>query len=275
MIHDLIYWTDINTINVLHIQRPNDYYTIINTTRIPQELKVNPMGNCLVWTYNGVKPRILSSFQDGSNQTVIYSTNKQPFHLTIDIHLKRYFFIDSEANLNSVNYQGGDEQRHFQSENLFHDIKSAVIYGDNIFLLTDSLFYSINKFGHNLTEHLISSKLSSKNKLMDRQLSDFKLMDPILQPDVENKCRSAKCSHLCLPSDKTQVFRCLCPENRYLFKHTLSVENSVIEQAELSVLNSYSLVPANTSFNLNKTCVENVTKDTNLMKNDSELQKNH
>ena len=182
------------------------------------------MDSCLIWRYIGLKPKIMRSLEDGSQQTVLYSTHKQPFHLTIDIKLKRYFFFDRDSNLQSIDYQGGDEQSHFQSKKFFHNIKSAVIYGDDIFLLTDSLFYSINKFGHLFNESIVLSQLSSSNKLMARQLYDLKLIDPILQPEVENKCRSAECSHLCLPSDETQVFRCFCPKNYVLINNTICVQ---------------------------------------------------
>ena len=239
-IHDLIYWTDINTINVLHINRPNDYYTIIITVKTPQVLIANPMDSCLIWTEIGPKPQIWRSLQDGSQQTVLYSTDKQPFHLINDIHLKRYFFINTGGYLNSINYQGGDEKAHFQSESL-HNINSAVIYGDNIFLSIDSSLFSINKFGHNSGEVLFAPKVSSSNNLMVRYLLDFKLIDSILQLDIENKCRFAKCSHLCLPSN--QSFRCLCPEKHFLLKDSICVENSIINVVENSVMKNQSLFP--------------------------------
>ena len=148
-IHDLIYWADLETraINVVNINRSEDHYIIINTTNhIPNDLIVNVVDSCLIWTNVSFTPRIMRSFEDGSQQIVLYSLHKQPFHLTIDILLKRYFFIDIEDfTLNSIDFEGRDDRKHFEAKKLFNAINSGVIYGDNIFLLTDSLFYSINK----------------------------------------------------------------------------------------------------------------------------------
>ena len=75
-IHDLIYWTDFETraINVVHIYRSYDYYTVINSTfQMLSDFKVNVVDSCLVWTHVGSKPRIMRSFQDGTNQSILYS----------------------------------------------------------------------------------------------------------------------------------------------------------------------------------------------------------
>ena len=52
----------------------------------------------------------------------------------------------------------------------------------------------------------------------------FKLIDPILQPDVKNMCRFAECSHLCLPSDNKNVFKCFL-SSKLLFKERLYLRN--------------------------------------------------
>ena len=242
-IHDLLYWTDMKTrtINVVNIKKPFDFYVVINNTnQEPNELVVNLLNNTLVWTHIGIKPRIMHSFQDGSNQSVLYSDSKQTFCLTIDIFIKRYYFLDLDFTLYSIDFEGKDERRIFRSQNLLNGINSMSVHYDSLFMSTNSLIYKINKFGHfnkrvgERAEALVSSlSFNSNNESFivkdlinsqRHQLFNVKIIDPILQPKLESKCRFSKCSHICLPSDAVNVYRCVCPPN------TILVENSICSE---------------------------------------------
>ena len=148
---------------------------------------------------------------------------------------------------------------------------SPLIYGEIYFSSDTSRFYSTYKFGPNYsnkTLHGITNfgfmkpwmyynknrtiNMCSSHALEDPILS-FKIIDPILQTDVENKCRLAKCSHLCLPSDEIQVFRCFCPQNYFLVNNKNCVENE-IKDSELKEIDSQLLInhSINKSIDLSK-----------------------
>ena len=92
---------------------------------------------------------------------------------------------------------------------------AKVLLGDDIYLLNDYSIIRLNEFSLTSQSPIARNvrKLLPGYKSENSLLLYFKLIDPILQPDVENKCRFAKCSHLCLPSDGIQVFGCFCPQN--------------------------------------------------------------
>ncbi|CAG2103840.1 unnamed protein product, partial [Medioppia subpectinata] len=126
-IHDLLYWIDLDTrtINVLNVLKPYDYYPVVNVTnQEPHDLVVNVMDNSLVWNHLGIKPRIVRSFQDGSNETTLYSNDKQIFCLSIDVFIKRYYFLDIHFTLYSIDFNGADERKIFSSGSLLNNINS-------------------------------------------------------------------------------------------------------------------------------------------------------
>ena len=194
----------------------------------------------------GLKPRIMRSFEDGSNVTTLYSSKKQTFCLTIDMFIKRYYFLDLDFTLYSIDFEGRDERKIFWSQNLLSGVNSMSVHYDDIFISTNSLIYKINKFGHfdkRIGERavaLVSSLTSNPNNesfLMKdltqshrQQIFNVKVIDPKLQPKLENRCQFAKCSHLCLPSDSVQIFRCVCPSDLIL------VENSVCSEPNFETL---------------------------------------
>ena len=239
-IHDLLYWTDLGTrtINVINVKKPFDFFVVVNATnQEPHDIVVNLLKNSLVWTNVGLKPKIWHSFQDGSKQSVLYSKSKHIFSLTIDTFIKRYYFLDLEFNLYSIDFDGRDERRIFHSRNILSHVNSITVYYDEIFISTNNVIYKFNKFGHfdrrlgERPEALITSFLANLNNesfivensidSKRHQLFNVKIVDPILQPKLVNRCQLAKCSHVCLPSDPKTGFRCLCPPN------TISVDNTV------------------------------------------------
>lgn len=234
-VHDLLYWTDVGTrtINVVNVKKPFDFFVVVNTTnQEPHDIVINLLTNTLVWTSIGLKPKILRSFQDGSQQSVLYSKSRQVFCLTIDAFIKKYYFLDLHSTLYSIDFDGVDERIVLHSQNLLSDVNSMSVYFDDIFMSTNYLIYKVNKFGHfdrligERAEALVSSLTTiSNNKSFimkntihskRKQLFNLKIVDPVLQPNLENKCQLTKCSHICLPSDPKTRFRCLCPPNTIL-----------------------------------------------------------
>jgi hypothetical protein len=211
------------TINVLNIFKPNDVYVLINiTNENPKELVVNPLDSVLYWNHIGIKSKIMRSSQDGTNQTILYSTFKQIKCFTIDIYLKRIFFIDSEAKtLYSIDFNGENERTVINSQ-WFSDINSINIFFDDIYYSNVFSISFLNKFG-------LEYKIYRDNREIHRgTIYDTKIIHPLLQPQYENKCKLSECSHLCLPLKSMNIsYRCVCPENYILINEKFCVKRNL------------------------------------------------
>ncbi len=232
-IHDLIYWIDIEslTIKVLNFFQPEFVYTILNLTYgEPRDLVVNVLKSVLVWSEIENISNIKQSLEDGTNETVLYSGYKTPYHLTIDYESEKYYFIEIRTyTLFSIDFEGENEKMVLKSPAIFHSVNSMSFIGEEIYLSTgDAIF--------RLTEHLygiesvdvVFKTYKSIEKFNDRIFFDknsnvltieeiyaMKIIDDSSQPYSKNKCEFANCSHLCLPY-YLFGFRCVCPLNMVL-----------------------------------------------------------
>ncbi len=225
-VHDLIYWIDIksSTINVVNIMKPESPLLLINLgeDKVTQ-LVINPMKTALIWVKNGDSPAVMQSFQDGSNQNVLYSA-KAASHITIDFETERYYFIvKSYEALYSIDFQGINEQIHIYSSFLTI-VNDMSLLNDDLYFTIDEALVRMRGLYINLKPLdlvLISSKFndsvhnfnfsSRTPKLFRQEIYGVKLIDPSIQPNFTNKCESANCPYLCLPSGNVVGFRCICP----------------------------------------------------------------
>jgi hypothetical protein len=246
-IHDLIYWIDIesSTIKVFNFFQPEFLYTISNLTYgEPRDLVVNVLKSILVWNEIENISNIKQSLQDGTNQTVLYSGYKTPFHLTIDYESKKYYFIEIRTyTLFSIDFEGENEKMVLKSPTIFHSVNSMAFIGEEIYLSTGN---SILR----LTEHLYGIESvdvvfktyksipkfndriffdNNSNVLMREEIYAMKIIDDSLQPYSENKCEFANCSHLCLPYNSFG-FRCVCPLNMVLIDGSFCQHKGLVSQ---------------------------------------------
>ncbi len=234
-IHDLLYWIDIklNTINVVNIRKPEMNLMLIDLNEDDvTSLVVNPLKSVLIWNKNGISPKIMQSFQDGSNQRVLYgsgSRSRSATHITVDFESERYYFIDKTYwSLYSIDFQGSDEMLHIR-ENFFSIVNDMSVLNDDLYLSIDEALVRLPKISlsqKKIDFILISSKFNDSENLLNTssisqksfrpEIYRVKIVDPLLQPNFTNKCESTNCSYLCLPSGNIVGFRCVCPTNSSL-----------------------------------------------------------
>ncbi|XP_054158301.1 low-density lipoprotein receptor-related protein 1-like [Oppia nitens] len=266
-LNNLLYWLDLDsrTVNVLNIIKPFDYYRLVtldgsggdqhhHQQQEPQELVVNVLTSRLLWTQLGYRPQIIQSLQDGTDQSVIYENDRQIFSLTIDVFIRRYYFLDIDFTLTSISFDGSDEKQIYRSQHLFNGVNSLSILDDDVYVSTSSRIYRLNKFAANNGDHnhhhnnnrfgryrgqaLVTTTASASShnnnnntyifgnssRCQRKQLYNVKVVDQRCQPKhlARNLCLRSHCSHICLPlssmvgNDDHQLYRCLCPANMIL-----------------------------------------------------------
>ena len=99
--------------------------------------------------------------------------------------------------------------------------------------MTVSKVYTLNKFGGDYS--LFDFGQGGRSIGTFARLYDFKISDRILQPILENKCRNSNCSYMCLPSDESVDFRCVCPPNSILINYSICVESGLANQESMPV----------------------------------------
>jgi hypothetical protein len=227
-IHDLLYWIDIksNTINVVNIFEPQLNLLLINLDEEKvTTLVVNPMKSVLIWIRKGVSSAIMESFQDGSNIRVLYD-NSPASHITVDFDAERYYFIDKNYwTLYSIDFKGDNEQFHIR-DSFLSIVNDMSVLNDDLYLSIDEAMVRLPKISigqkkfdfmlisskFNDSENFFNSSIKSQ-KSYRQEIYRVKIVDPLLQPNFTNKCESANCSYLCLPSGNIYGFRCICPTN--------------------------------------------------------------
>jgi hypothetical protein len=230
-IHDLLYWIDIksNTINVVNILEPQFNLLLINLDEEKvTTLVVNPMKSVLIWIRKGVSSAIMESFEDGSNIRVLYN-NRPALHITVDFDAQRYYFIDKNYwTLCSIDFKGSDEQFHIR-DSFLSIVNDMSVLNDDLYLSIDEAIVRLPKISigqkkfdlmlisskFNDSENFFNSSIKSQ-KSYRQEIYRVKIVNQLLQPNFTNKCESANCSYLCLPSANIYGFRCICPTNSSL-----------------------------------------------------------
>ena len=229
-VHDLLYWIDIKskTIKVLHFKDTESVYTVCDIkTENPRDLVINVVKGVLVWSNIGFEANLMQTHLDGSNQSVLYDNNRQAFHLTVDYQTQRYYFIDfNDHSLYSIDFDGNNETFILKSKELFDPIISIQVFNNDLYFMTYFFILRIPELDLQLNRAHVVYKIhrypnyaygeeffmTNTIDIDRREFTSFKIMDPLLQPDVENVCQLSKCPQLCLPTSG-QSYRCLLSDS--------------------------------------------------------------
>lgn len=214
-IHDLLYWTADTEIQVISIKNTKLRYVVIeNGFDVIRNLAVDPLESFIFWIQwdnSGKNDRIMRSYEDGSNITVIVDFDlKYSYGISLDLQNKTIYWIDAQLyTLSCIDYNGNNRRVVIKSYDLFSVSYRMDLFGDYIFWTNDRYksVLKTHKSGLNKTSRLIVIK---SNTYIDA----LKIVHPLRQPFSKNRCLHSNCSHLCLPSGVNE-FRCLCPSIRY------------------------------------------------------------
>jgi len=257
-IHDLIYWIDIksNTINVVNIMKPELTLLLIDLGEEEvTSLVINPLKVVLIWIKKGISSKIMQSFQDGSNQMVLYSNSyRNPSHITIDFETERYYFItQSDSALYSIDFRGNSEVVYLYAD-IFQIVKDIISLNDDLFFSIDEALVRLREVSlkqkkldlvlisskFNDSENYFNSSLKSQ-KSFRQEIYGVKIVDPLIQPNFTNKCQSANCPYLCLPSGNVAGFRCICPTNSSFNSNNCEVhlQNLIVRTTTERLMTTY------------------------------------
>lgn len=230
-IHHLVYWTDAGrgTIEVASVKDPSSRRVLINSDlKEPRSIIVDVEESRLFWTDWGDRAKIESSRQDGSDRrTVISHDIIWPNGLTLDPVTKHLYWVDSKlGRIETCDINGGNRFTILESK-VDIDLRSFSIasYGDNVYwtnpqldIISRSSKYHLspkNSSAARMSFYLESHETAPKVHTVLADLFSVwvvKIVNPTLQPVVDDRCVSSSCSHLCLPVSPTQ-FKCSCPDN--------------------------------------------------------------
>ncbi len=233
-IHNLVYYEIENKIFVLNMTERKYKYMIIEEgdMELILDLSVNPLDSILFYsisTWNDNCGKIMKASQDGSNRIELRRQNINfPLALTIDLVLRKLFWIDNSRKFSSIDFDGNNFITFGRHERIYLHTFTYILYymqifGNNIYWTNYGNSILKTKVGVNNTQinYLITSETS--------KFSLFKIIDVSLQPNSTNRCVNNNCSHICIPIN-TNEYRCICPQIK-LQNDTKYVHNQSTQSA--------------------------------------------
>jgi sugar lactone lactonase YvrE len=214
-IHKNLYWTDtgLNNIRVISTKysgADNGPKTLLSDQDEPRAIVVDPIKTMrLYYTDWGSNPHIGSAGLDGSDARRIFEGPEVawPNGLTLDLLHRRLYWVDAKLHiLSSIDTSGNDPTRiPTHLSDLSHPF-AITLFEDTLYWTdwhTDAI-YQANKF--NATgARIMAAGLHSP--------MDLHVVHPSKQPDGENRCNNAHCSHICLPAPGERQYLCACPDH--------------------------------------------------------------
>ncbi|XP_055342132.1 low-density lipoprotein receptor-related protein 2-like [Paramacrobiotus metropolitanus] len=170
----------------------------------PAAIAVNPRLGLMFWTMIGERPRIMSSWMDGSNPRIIVDSRLgHPTGLAIDFNQNdRLYWADSKGNKIESSRPDGSDRRVILRD-IDHPVRIDVFEDDLYWIARDTgTVYSQNKFG-NGAKTVVTQKLGVSNDLKIYQKLYY-------NTSISNPCEKSGCSHLCLMTPNGHT--CQCPE---------------------------------------------------------------
>ncbi|CAG2120001.1 unnamed protein product, partial [Medioppia subpectinata] len=240
-IRDRLYWLDImsKTIKLLDFADPKtQVYTVCDAGGDnPRDLVLNVAVRALVWSTIGTSPQLIQSQLDGSNQTALYDSGRQAYHLTVDYQRRRYFFVDiDDWFLYSIDFLGSDERMYIKSREFFDAVHTMFALNGDLYLANEHMVYKIPEIELRIESVQVLYKshrfnvtttgqtgwsptvvvVADQSVDIDRQeINGFRIADPALQPMVNDSASdgcllATNCPNLCLPAAGLE-YRCLTP----------------------------------------------------------------
>uniref|UniRef100_A0AAF5D1J0 Metalloendopeptidase n=1 Tax=Strongyloides stercoralis TaxID=6248 RepID=A0AAF5D1J0_STRER len=239
-VHGLLFWTDsiLKQINVMDIKTRKSKVLFNTSLEEPRGIAVDPSVGLIFWTDWGKEAKIERSGMNGEYREVIASGDniQWPNGLTLDILERKVYFADAKIkSISSMNYFGNNLKTVIHSHKKLKHPYSLAVFEEKLYW-TDwdkEGIVSANKFnGNDATEILqhVSSPMT------------VRIFHEILQPYHPNKCKTHRCSDLCLP--KCQSFfipygteavldglsySCICSEGLILVNGTCVTNDGTID----------------------------------------------
>ncbi|CAG2114873.1 unnamed protein product, partial [Medioppia subpectinata] len=215
-IHELLYWTDDTSIEVISIHRPSLRYVCVeNSFDVIRNVAIDPLESLIIWIQwqeSGDNDKIMRSSQAGTDVKVVVDYDlKYSYAFTLDVNSKTIYWIDSQLyTLSSIGYFGQNRRTIAKSYDLFSSSYRMDFFADYIYWTNDrhNAILRTHRTGSNGTKRFVVFKANVS-------IDAIKIVDKTKQPMIAlNRCLNANCTHLCLPSG-VQSFMCLCPSIKY------------------------------------------------------------
>ncbi|XP_060556897.1 low-density lipoprotein receptor-related protein 2-like, partial [Ruditapes philippinarum] len=206
-----LYWNDftLETVEVARLDGSSRMVLFSENVTRPRGIEIDPRKDAryIFWSDWGQYPRIERAGMDGSGRTTIVSTNLYwPNGLSIDYPTRRLYFAD--AKLDSIefcNYDGSGRRKIILRSNFLLHSHDIVVFADLIYWTDRSAETVSMCLKYNCT-HLYTNQERLNNPI------GVTIFHPARQPEDENPCSKASCSHLCLLSPVNKSgFICACP----------------------------------------------------------------
>ncbi|KPU79989.1 uncharacterized protein Dana_GF18234, isoform G [Drosophila ananassae] len=215
-IYNHVYYTDTHkcTIELTNFEGSMGKVLIKDALDIPRSIALDPIEGWMYWSDWGASPRIERAGMDGSHRTTIISYDvKWPNGITLDLVLKRIYWVDGKLNIiSSANYDGSQRRQVLYSSEYLRHPFSITTFEDHVYW-TDwdkQAVFKANKFTGEDVEAVTATHMIQHPMVVH-------VYHPYRQPDGVNHCQSVNghCSHLCLPAprinERSPRISCACP----------------------------------------------------------------
>uniref|UniRef100_A0A6P4FDT0 Low-density lipoprotein receptor isoform X2 n=1 Tax=Drosophila rhopaloa TaxID=1041015 RepID=A0A6P4FDT0_DRORH len=215
-IYNHVYYTDTKqcTIELTNFEGSMGKVLVKDSLDIPRSIALDPIDGWMYWSDWGASPRIERAGMDGSHRTTIISYDVQwPNGITLDLVLKRLYWVDGKLNsISSSNYDGSQRRQVLYSAEFLRHPFSITTFEDYIYW-TDwdkQAVFKANKFNGEDIQPVTATHMLQHPMVVH-------VYHPFRQPDGVNHCQSVNghCSHLCLPAprinERSPRISCACP----------------------------------------------------------------
>ncbi|RWS23197.1 low-density lipoprotein receptor-like protein, partial [Leptotrombidium deliense] len=272
-VHDLVYWTDYSsgTLEVAAVKNAFTRTILISELDRPRAISLYLEESLMFWTQWGFIPRIEVSSQDGSDRRTIASRGLiWPNGLALDEKEKRLYWVDGkDGDVYSCYFDGSNRQRVIDMDAIsgVHYQPFAIDYFDYTIYWSDRNQRSIySKYRLNKNEFR-----TDQNIFQGGEIFAAKIVHSTKQPLTTNRCKSNKCSHLCLPHNEF-CYVCICPTNYHLTDHGFSCvrnKTTVKDNTDPWTLNTEFAVASQPS---QRICDKPVVKDTKTARKEFKME---
>ncbi|XP_034485349.1 low-density lipoprotein receptor-like isoform X10 [Drosophila innubila] len=215
-IYNHVYYTDTHkcTIELTNFDGNLGKVLIEDALDIPRSIALDPIDGWMYWSDWGASPRIERAGMDGSHRTTIINYDiKWPNGITLDLVLKRIYWVDGKLNvISSANYDGSQRRQILYSTEYLRHPFSISTFEDYIYWSDweKQTIFKANKFTGEGVEPITAVHMLQHPMVVH-------VYHPYRQPDGVNHCQSVNghCSHLCLPAprinERSPRITCACP----------------------------------------------------------------